>query len=365
MSSLYNKYKPRTLNEVVGQETICKMLKAICKRKDLPNAIVFSGIEGVGKTVLAHIFAKMINCLDEEEKPCGKCKNCKIMENEPEDIIETDGATNTSIENVRKIQEHARYYPLQLKYKVYIIDEVHMLSRSAFDALLDITHNPPSYVRFVFATTAPEKLPRTFLSRCILLPCRKISFELMFNHLKSICSSEKVNLNDKIITAIAKSSEGSLRKSLALLEPILLLEEDDEKAMLDYLKVLSTDKCLEILAKILDGKPKNAIEVWRQLSDTGYDEKEFFRKMSEIFVNLFLIKIGEKAEDEERLKRLIDKYSISFPLLINFWEVVIAQTEALYNGCSYLVETSIVMMSVLEEETDLGRKIKTAFNLKN
>jgi DNA polymerase-3 subunit gamma/tau len=367
VSSFYNKYVPKTFSEVYDQDITVLILKNIIKKQEIPNGIIFNGIHGVGKTLLAKIFAKAINCMNSnEEKPCLSCEMCINIDNGCEDIIEIDGATYTGIDNIRKIIDDTMYVPMTLKYKIYIIDEVHMLSRSAFDALLMILHEPPSYIKFLFATTKLEKLPDTFLSRCLTLPLSRVSNSKMLEILKNIINSEENDLDDEILALILKISSGSVRSALSILELILLFKEStneplDLNKISNYLKIFSSQNCIEILKLILNGNPKEAINYWRDLYNKGYDEKTFLHSMSNLLTNLSLVKLGEKVEDEEIYKDILNSYNISFQLLINFWEILLAQTEVMYSGFGSIIESTILMISLIEDKTQLTHEAKRVF----
>ena len=364
MGNLYNTYNPKVFSDVIGQPMAVKILQTISLRENIPNGILLTGIHGVGKTLLARIFAKSINCTANNFRPCLQCESCLNIDNKSNDVIEIDGATYTGVDNIRKVIENANYLPMQLKYKVYIIDEVHMLSRSAFDALLMTLQEPPEYVKFVFATTRPDKLPDTFLSRCLCLHLNRIGQNDIIEFLQKICSLEGQNLNLEIIKLIAEVCDGSVRRAISLLELILILNLEQKLTLadvFDYLKVFSIDVCFDILELVLQGKPQEAIHYWQKLYNKGYDEKSFLHRLSGVLTNLSLAKLGEQIDNQDKYKNILDKYEISFNLLINLWEIVISQTEAMYGGCGALIETTIIMFSLIEDKSSLSSEAKRIF----
>lgn len=367
MATLYNKYEPKNFCDVVGQEMTIKVLQALSKDVSKINGLILSGIHGVGKTLLAKIFSRAINCL-EEHKPCNKCNNCLNFLNTSDngiqhhDFKEIDGATYTGVDNIREILEDVYTYPMEHKYKICIIDETHMLSRSALDALLITLQNPPEHFKFIFATTRPDKLPETFASRCIHLHLNSVGETDIINNLKRICEKEKVELKDDIFKTVADASNFSVRRSISLLELLLLIDINiTPEETLDYLKIFSISDCIKIMTMILDGLPGEAISLWSKFKKKGYDEKTFFHKFIKILINLSLVKLDKPVENEQIYKDLLNKYNISFNLLINFWEIIISQSEALYNGGYSTVETTIIMISLIEDRTDLIREVKRSF----
>ncbi len=361
MSTLYNKHSPQIFNDVVGQKMAITVLKAIIHDASKINGIIFSGIHGIGKTLLARIFARAINCT-EKNQPCNKCKSCVSLLQKHSDVLEIDGATYTGVDNIRQVLEDTNYLPIEHKYKIYIIDEVHMLSRSAFDALLMTLHEPPEYVKFIFATTRPDKLPDTFVSRCTSLPLNNVGEIDIVGNLQRICQLENITINVEVLKIIANAAEFSVRSSISLLELIILIDVNIKtEEVLDYLKIFSIKDCVKIITLVLDGLPSEAISVWSQFKKKGYDEQTFFHQFVKVLSNLSLIKLDNPVENEEIYREILNKYNLSFNLLINFWEIIISQTEALYNGGYSLVETTIIMISLIEDRTDLVREAKKAF----
>lgn len=249
--ALYRKYRPRTFNEVVGQDHIVKTLINQIKLDKISHAYLFCGSRGTGKTSTAKIFAKAINCLSSKDgSPCLSCDVCKSLDGTNIDVLEIDAASNNGVDEIRDLREKVKYPPVVGKYKVYIIDEVHMLSTSAFNALLKTLEEPPAHTVFVLATTEVHKLPATILSRCLRFDFKLVSLEDLSSHLKSVLDSEGVKYDEQAINIIARAGEGSVRDMLSIADRCVSFAGDE----LTYQKVLAVLGVSEreVLIKITD-----------------------------------------------------------------------------------------------------------------
>lgn len=270
--ALYRKYRPSTFDEVVGQEHITRALKNQIISDSVGHAYLFTGSRGIGKTSIARIFAKAVNCQNNKDgSPCGKCENClKFSEQGDINIIEIDAASNNRVDDIRELREKVKFLPVGGKYKVYIIDEVHMLTDSAFNALLKTLEEPPKHVIFILATTEAHKLPATILSRCTRFDFRLVGLEELIKHLKNVFDSENIAYDDEAIRAIAIAGEGSVRDTLSIADCVIafasgkitldnvqrVLGTTDESIMVKFFDLLK-EKDVGGLLQFIDEVDKN------------------------------------------------------------------------------------------------------------
>jgi len=293
--SLYRKWRPQVFENIIGQKHITQTLMNAISLNRIAHAYIFSGPRGVGKTTTARILAKSLNCeKGPTTHPCNKCEKCiRITDGYSMDVIEIDGASNRGIDDIRDLRSKVKFAPAEGKYKVYIIDEVHMLTAEAFNALLKTLEEPPSHVIFVFATTAPHKIPNTILSRCQWFNFRRIPLQDIITKLKMISQDEKLNIEDKALNIIARSSTGSMRDAESTLDQVIAYcgKEINLQSVRDILGIIKEDIFYDFMESIIKNDPVKGIEIINQVSDSGGDSSQFVKNLMEYVHNLSLVKL--------------------------------------------------------------------------
>ena len=300
--ALYRKYRPVSFDGVAGQKPIVKTLQNAVRQHRIAHAYLFCGTRGTGKTTVAKIFAKAVNCEHPVDgSPCGECQSCKaIAAGSSMNVIEIDAASNNGVENIRQIREEVSYSPTQGKYKVYIIDEVHMLSIGAFNALLKTLEEPPSYVIFILATTESHKIPITILSRCQKYDFRRISIETISARLMDLLEQEGVEAEEKAVRYVAKAGDGSMRDALSLLDQCIafyLGEPLTYDHVLEVLGAVDTEVFSRLLRSILANDIVAAIELLEDLIVQGRELGQFVTDFVWYLRNLLLVKSSDEMED--------------------------------------------------------------------
>jgi DNA polymerase-3 subunit gamma/tau len=284
------KWRPQVFQDVVGQEHVTQTLINAIKANRIAHAYIFGGPRGVGKTSVARIFAKAVNCSEGEPgTPCNRCRSClEITEGSSVDVQEIDGASNRGIDEIRELRENIRYLPSSGKYRVYIIDEVHMLTLPAFNALLKTLEEPPSHVKFIFATTESHKVPVTILSRCQRFDFKRIPLERLVEQLKKICDKEGINVGEASLRLVARAAEGSMRDAQSLLDQVISFAGFDvhEDTARHILGIISSDILLSASAAVIEGDIEECLKIVDRLYSQGYDLKEFYKNLMEQFRNL-------------------------------------------------------------------------------
>ena len=307
------KYRPKTFEEMIGQKPVVQTLQNAIKNDRVAQAYIFSGMRGVGKTTAARILAKALNCQHgPTPTPCNKCEFCKeINEDRSVDVLEIDGASNRGIDEVRSLREGVKYKPIHCRYKVIIIDEVHMLTREAFNALLKTLEEPPPHTVFIFATTEFHKVPATIVSRCQHFEFKKISHKEIINHLLDITQKENITISSFGLNLIAEAADGSLRDAQSLLDKAVafsgeLINDEDLK---EILGTISRDILFTFSGAVLQEKPDEVFPLVEKIIESGYDLRFLYKELVQHFRNLLLVKSVKNPQDllplnEEDMKLL-------------------------------------------------------------
>jgi DNA polymerase-3 subunit gamma/tau len=330
------KYRPSSFEDLIGQDVATKTIINSIKANKVPNAYLFTGIRGIGKTTIARIVAKSLNCLNGIENLCNKkpCANCDAIANSSHiDVLEMDAASKTGVDDVRDLIEFSRYGPTSSKYKIFIIDEVHMLSKQAFNALLKTLEEPPEYLKFIFATTEIKKIPITVVSRCQRFDLSRIKSSQLFEFIKKIKEKENGNVSDDALKLIVKISEGSVRDALSLLDRGLIALDNNKKLDLNTAQKIfgyfDKSQLINIFKFILEGNEKEVIEFYRKIYDQGIEPKVFINDFLELIYyfkninSLTLESTNFSLNDEEFLMIKELSNSIDNQILILFWQFTI------------------------------------------
>ncbi len=315
---LARKYRPQTFDEVIAQEHITKTLKNAIKSDHIAQAFLFTGPRGVGKTSMARILAKALNCENGPTvTPCNECKNCvEITRSNSVDVIEIDGASNTSVEDIRSLQNELLYPPQSSKYKIYIIDEVHMLSKNAFNALLKTLEEPPKNVKFIFATTEPHKVLATITSRCQRYDFHRIPIKEIIEQFKNITQKEHIAFDDAALFMVAKKADGSMRDALSLMDQTVSIGKDKitKEDVLQVFGIVNIDVYNSFVQKIINDDEKGLMKDFHQVISEGNDINELTLGLIEYFRNILMIKIGiipeeVHADDIDALSSVCEHFS--------------------------------------------------------
>ena len=365
------KYRPQVFKDLIGQDIIVETIEKSISQNKIPNAFLFTGIRGVGKTTIARILAKSLNCGNSEKNNClkNKCKNCdEISESRHIDVLEMDAASKTGVDDVRDLIEFSRYGPTSSKFKIFIIDEVHMLSKQAFNALLKTLEEPPSYLKFIFATTEVNKIPITVLSRCQRFDLSRIKPEELSEFLAKVAEMEKIDINQDVLNLISKISEGSVRDALSLLDRISLTNDDSQKGNIslesarEIFGYFDKEFTINLIEKIFDGDEDKTLDLYRQIYQKGIEPKIFLNGFLEIiyylknFKNLERVSFSTDLTENnfKKIKEMSEKLDAHTLLL--FWQFTIETMDEvnIVNDPNLSVEMFLIRLLYLK-----GNQTKT------
>lgn len=362
------KWRPQTFSSVAGQEHITETLKNAIRNNRIAHAYLFTGPRGVGKTTTARIFAKALNCTNlKNAEPCNECDNCKDIQNSQLlDIIEIDGASNRGIDEVRTLRESVKYAPTRGKYKIYIIDEVHMLTKESFNAFLKTLEEPPEHTIFIFATTDVHKVPLTIISRCQRFDFRRIQMDTIKETLLQIAKAENINIDDKTLTIISKKADGALRDAESYFDQVVSFCGDkiDSETVAKMLNLIDDEIYFEISDAILNKNFKTVFEVTNRIYGNGWDFIDFMEGLVEHFRNILTVVLTEKTSLTEtadvyrnRYMDYMDKFSEGDLLrVLNFLNKV--QQELRYSQNQKLkIEIALSHLIALERSSTLSELI--------
>ena len=352
---LSRKYRPKDLKDLIVQEILATSLRNSIDNKKVPHAFLFYGIRGVGKTTIARILSRCLNCVGADGKtdmtssPCGVCRSCVAMDRDQHmDVMEFDAASRTSVDDIREIIDATQYMPVLGRYKIFIIDEVHMLSKSAFNALLKTLEEPPAHVKFIFATTEMHKIPETILSRCMAFQLKPVLLESLANHIISISQKETFMISKDAADIIAEESEGSVRDALSLLEQAMMLAIDKNISSDLIINMIGGAKSGDInslLKLILDAKVEEALLMSMKLLENGSDPVVLYKNLQTELYKIITDKV---------LKRSNITYTLSN--LLYLWQIFLKQSESMKvtQYPDHVLNATIVILAHTASFPDIG-----------
>ena len=356
---LARKYRPQKFKDLVGQELLVQIISSAIINNRLAHAYVLTGVRGVGKTTTARLIAMSINCQKRDKEncePCGDCDSCKSTGIDSNlDVFEMDAASNTGVDDIREIIDNVKYKPVIGKYKIFIIDEVHMLSKSAFNALLKTLEEPPEHVKFIFATTEVKKIPITVLSRCQRFDLLRIENKVLTEHLLNIVSKEKIDIDKDAVALIVRAADGSIRDGLSLLDQAITNQniKIDTKSIITMLGLAEREKIFDLLEKILEGDSLNALDLYRKQYDLGADVLMIFDELMNVVHFLTQIKIAPNLKDDIYIPELerTRGVEISSKLTLNnlniIWQILFRGFQELQSGYHLFQHGEMLILRII------------------
>lgn len=379
---LARKYRPRTFEDLIGQNSMVKILSNAFSLNRIAHAFLFTGVRGVGKTTAARIVARGLNCLKDDGptiSPCGVCSSCISAKNDRHvDIVEIDAASHTGVDDVRELTEGVRYKPAEGRYKIYIIDEVHMLSTQAFNALLKTLEEPPEHVKFIFCTTETKKIPVTVLSRCQKFDLRRVAVDELVELLRSICSKEEVSIDDKSLNLLARYSDGSVRDSLSLLDQAISMSNTGITLETINNMLGLSDKSIvwDLFDKLIQGDILSVLNHYDHLLKSGSDPVLIMEELLQISHNVARAKAvpslntAQVMSEYETNRALKSAELTNIPSVARCWQLLLKGQEEMQKAFSVKEACEMVLIRIayatdlpdlktLIEGSDLKKKMKS------
>ena len=356
---LARRYRPKNFDNLIGQTSTVRILSNAFKLNRIAHAFLFTGVRGVGKTTAARIVARGLNCLNTDNPtiaPCGKCSSCIAAANDRHvDIIEIDAASHTGVDDMRELTEGVRYKPSVGRFRIYIIDEVHMLSNQAFNALLKTLEEPPEHAKFIFCTTEIRKIPITVLSRCQKFDLRRVSTSEIINHLKMICESENVLIDSESLNLLARSSEGSVRDSLSLLDQAISIGKNDIKA--EDVKVMlglsDKSKVWDLFDSLMEGDPLKVIKNYEDLLNDGSDPFLLIEELMRICHNVTraiavpTLDMSQSMSEFEVVRAKNSAKNLNIPSVNKCWQILIKGQVEIQSTYSIKEATEMILLRII------------------
>jgi DNA polymerase-3 subunit gamma/tau len=373
--ALYRAYRPQNFEDVVGQEHIIRTLKNQIENNNVGHAYLFSGTRGTGKTSTAKIFARAVNCENStNQEPCNECEVCKdILNDNIMDVVEIDAASNNSVDDIRELRENVKYSPTKAKYKVYIIDEVHMLSQGAFNALLKTLEEPPSYIIFILATTEPHKIPATILSRCQRFDFKRVTVKDMTARMQKICNEENIVVEDKALNLVARNSQGALRDALSILDQCISFGDNkiEYKDVVELLGTVNVEQLFELAKCIIEQDTRQSLQILNEFVIWGKDIRNLINDLIDHFRNLMVCKVSSDLEEiislpEETIEQLkLQAKYVDINDLIRILNILSTTQDQMRSSSNPRILAEVTMMKIAQPMFDESKEalIKRIENL--
>ena len=364
---LARKYRPMLFKEILGQDYNIRIIRAALKTKKIPHAFLLTGIRGIGKTTLARLIAQAINCLklkfdeNKEPEPCLNCAHCiSLLNNTQQDVIEIDAASNTSINDIKEIIKNFKYKPVSSHYKIFILDEVHMLSNSAFNALLKPLEEPPTHIKIILATTEIKKVPLTIISRCQRLDLHRLNLKHLVHQILYICDLEQVKIEKEATYLLAQAAQGSARDALSMLDQALLHTQDfhiRKRDVENMLGIVNANIIYQLFSCLIDGDVKNMLSRVRTLHQQGADLSSVITNLANITYQISILKLNDHREyiysDVEQL--FCKKYThLSIIVMIRLWQMLQKAHIELKNTNNELISIEMSMIKIMHSNLEIS-----------